>query len=512
MTSGPGAGGWTLLRDSAITLACLAAITAVCSAGLRLTNPMIPALAYLLAVLVAAALATLPVAIAGSLAAVLLLNYFFMAPVGTLAIAEPQNWVALAVMLAVSVIGSHLAISARAQASEASARRDELSRLFELSRDILMTTETDDAYGRLARSIADRFGLSYVAVCLPGARGWQLHEAGDGRLRLAPEQLETVLRAAQQTFDRTPDYEAAGRHTIHDQEGPPVHVVPLRLAGRPVGLLAIGGRAIPDATLDALIGIAAIAVERLQFLSEREAAELARHAAELKSALLDSLAHDLKTPLTAIRVAAGNLQAGWVADEERQAQSDIVVAEVERLARLFEHLVQMARIETKAVIAVPEWVTPGEIVEAASKHLQPLLADRQFAVVADDERAIHLDPRLTSAALGHLLENAAQYSPTGSTIAVRASATNDGFEVTVDDEGPGLAEAEIGQVFERFFRGRAGNTRPSGAGMGLAVARGLVAAQGGSVLAENRSGRGARFSIAIPAPTRDVVAEDEGAS
>jgi two-component system sensor histidine kinase KdpD len=276
-----------------------------------------------------------------------------------------------------------------------------------------------------------------------------------------------------------------------------------------VGLLAIAGRSIEEETLDALIGIAAIAVERVQFLVEREAAELARHAAELKSSLLDSMAHDLKTPLTAIRVAASNLQAGWATAEDRRTQSDIVLAEVDRLGRLFEHMLQMARIETKSVNPVVEWVTAGEIVDAASGDARRLLSARRLAVTADDSQAVQVDPRLTSAALAHLLENAVQYSEDGSLITVTAAVGDGLLTVSVDDEGPGLSEAELGHVFERFFRGRAGAARPAGAGMGLAVVRGLIEAQGGTVSAANREAGGARFTIRIPAATRRFDTNDD---
>ncbi len=498
------------LRALVLALAGLLAIVFVYTRWLGVTNPTIAALSFLLVVLLAAAFSALWVAVASSVVAVLFLNYFFLPPIGTWTIAEPQNWVALFVLLAVSLVASNLSSSVRSRAREVAARRDELARLFDLSRDILLMTESEEAYAQLARAIARRFDLPYVAICLPASSAWRIHEAGDGAFRLPIPQLEQVLDAARGTLELDArDRISSGRQTIHGTEGPPVDLIPLRLAGRPIGLLAVAGRAIEVGTLDTLAGVAAIAVERVQFLEERKTAEVARQGAELKSALLASLAHDLRTPLTAIRVAASNLQAGWASDAQRQAQSEIVLAEVERLNRLFQNILDMARIETDEVTAAREWVTPEEIVEAALTQVQHTLARHRVVADAPAAHLVQVDPRLTSAALAHLLENAAQYSPAGTTIAVRASVTPDGVSIAVEDEGPGIAPGDLPHLFERFFRGRAARGRAVGVGMGLAIARGLLAVQGGTVQAENRLEGGARFSISVPAALRPVAAQTQ---
>jgi two-component system sensor histidine kinase KdpD len=498
------------LRALALAVAGLLAIIFVYSTWLGVTNPTIAALSFLLVVLLAAAFSALWVAVASSVVAVLFLNYFFLPPIGAWTIAEPQNWVALFVLLVVSLVASNLSSSVRSRACEVAARRDELARLFDLSRDILLMTESEEAYAQLARAIARRFDLPYVAICLPEASGWRIHEAGEGRLTLPVQQLEEALQAARGALDvNAGERTSGGRQTFHGREGPPVDLVPLRLAGRPIGLLAIAGRPVEVGTLDTLAGVAAIAVERVQFLDERKTAEVARRGAELKSALLASLAHDLRTPLTAIRVAASNLQAGWASDEQRVAQSEIVLAEVERLNRLFQNILDMARIETDAVTAAREWVTPEEIVEAALTQVHHTLARHRVVADAPAAHLVQVDPRLTSAALAHLLENAAQYSPPGATIAVRASLTPDGVTIIVEDEGPGIAQGELPHLFERFFRGRAASGRTVGAGMGLAISRGLLAVQGGTVQAENRTDGGARFSITVSAAVRAVAAETQ---
>jgi len=251
-----------------------------------------------------------------------------------------------------------------------------------------------------------------------------------------------------------------------------VDLVPLRLGGRAIGLLGLAGRAMEPGALDALAGVAAIAVERAQFLSERRSAELARQGDELKSALLASLGHDLRTPLTAIKVAASNLQAGWPGEAERREQSEVVLAEVERLTRLFQDILDMARIETNAVSAAREWVAPAEIVEAAVAQVERTLRRHRLAIAAESEQVVQVDPRITSAALAHLLENAALYSPEDSTVHVDATVADDELRIVVGDEGPGLAPEDLPHVFERFYRGRAARALAAGTGMGLAITRG----------------------------------------
>jgi two-component system sensor histidine kinase KdpD len=493
---------WATVRDLVLALGAIALVTAGFG-RLELTNPTIVALSYLLVVLLAAALSVLWVAIVSSVVAVLLLNYFFMPPVRTFTIVDPENWVALLVLLVVSLVASNLSSSVRARAREAIARRDELTRLFDLSRDILLTTESENAHLYLARSIARRFELDYVAICLPGRGEWRLHEAGARSLVLPRSDLDAALVAAQGTLEFDARERTYGGHRIaRSTDGTEVGLIPLRLSGRAIGLLASAGRSIEPGTLDALAGVAAIAVERVQFLEERKTAELDRQSNELKAALLASLGHDLRTPLTAIRLAASNLQAGWLSEEERRTQSDLVLTEVERLSRLFQNILDMARIETNAVTAEREWVAPGEIVDAAVTQVRHALRAHRLEVSAEHDRAVQVDPRVTSAALAHLVENAAQYSPQGSTIRIDAAASPEGLSIVVRDEGPGIADADIPHLFERFYRGREARRHSTGAGMGLAITRGLLAAEGGRVWAENRPEGGAQFSIAVPGAIR----------
>src|SRR5204862_3151165 len=218
-----------------------------------------------------------------------------------------------------------------------------------------------------------------------------------------------------------------------------VSLIPLRLGTKPIGVVAAAGHPLEPATFDAVAGIAAIALERAQFLDDRKSAELARQGEELKSALLASLGHDLRTPLTAIRVAADNLRSSWPDERERLEQSELIVTEVDRLSRLFQNILDMARIDAGAVTKDARWVAPSEIVDAARSRVEPALRGRTMEVSVESERLVRLDPRLPAAALSHLLENAAQYSPRSSSIHIEGTVSNDGLTITVRDHGDGIA-------------------------------------------------------------------------
>lgn len=469
------------------------------------TNPTTVALALLVVVLLTATLSKIWVAIVTATVATAQFNFFFFPPVGTFTIADPGNWVAVIAFLIVGIIASQLSATAQARARDAVARRNELARLFDLSRDILLTTERTTALGVLARRIALRFALPAVAVCLPEPRGWTLHQGGDEELVLDDRQLDLALAQAGSTIEFDARQRTYGGHArVAAAGGRTVSLVPLRFGARAVGLLASPADVLEPGTLDAVAGVVAIAVERTQLLTEREQAELVRQKADLASTLLASLSHDLRTPLTAIRVAVGNLQDASLPAEQRTGQARLALTELDRLTRLFRDILDMARIDAAALDVHGEWVTPSDIVDAALANLQPILQDRRVDVDAEASTTVRVDPRLTSTALSHLLENATQYSPADRPIAVRGWVDAEGLHLDVTDRGPGLEPEEMDRLFERFYRGRRARERSFGTGMGLAITRGLLAAERGRIWGENVDGGGARFSIAVPGPSRPI--------
>ena len=495
----------TPTRDVVVLVSALVIVVAVTAAlrVLRDVSPTTVALTLLLVVLGTATLARLRIAIVMSVVAMLTLNFFFLPPVGTFTIADPQNWIALFAFLIVAMIASNLSAAAQERAREAVARRNEVTRLFDLTRDVLLTTETAGALDVLARHVARRFDLSRVAICLPAEHGWQIHQGGVEEVPLDVGVLDTSLAKARGTLEFDAYKRAYGGH-IRTGEGNDIAIVPLRHGTKAVGLLAAVSSMLDIGTLDAVAGVVAIAIERAQFLQERDAAKLVKQKADLAATLLASLSHDLRTPLTAIRVAVENLR-GELAPGERVSQADAAITELDRLTRLFQDILDMARIDAAGITIDRQWVEAGDVVDAAIAQVQHTLQGHPVRVDADADMSVEIDPRLASVALSHLLENAAQYSPADGEITVLARVERDGLHVSVTDRGPGLDPGELDHLFERFYRGRAARHATFGTGMGLSITRGLLAATGGRVWAENVPGAGARFSIVVPGAVRPVA-------
>lgn len=488
---------WSFQRSLLVAGAAILFVTATLR-WLHLTNPTTAALSLLLIVLLTATVSRLRAAVVTCVIADLFLNYFFMPPFGTFTIADPQNWVALFVFVAVSVVASSLSSALRDRAVEVASRRDELARLFDLSRDVLLTTDSTEAMSQLVRFVSRRFELEFAAICRPHGTEWDIWHAGHIDLALDADHLSRALAGAERVLEFDARARAYSGHQTITVEGHSVHLVPLRLGTKAVGLLAAAGRAVEPGTLDALAGVVAIAIERAQFLEERKTAELARQSEELKSTLLASISHDLRTPLTTIRVAASNLRASWLAETERVEQSDLILTEVERLYRLFQNILEMARIDAGAISPQARWVHPSEIVDAARAQVEPALGRRHLDLRVESDALVQLDPLLTAAALARILENAAQYSPSELPISVTVGISAEGLVITVRDHGPGLASGDLPHLFERFYRGAESQHRMGGTGMGLSIARGMLAAERGRIWAENCPDGGAQFSIVIP--------------
>jgi two-component system sensor histidine kinase KdpD len=495
----------TVFRDArqlAFGCAGIASVTLLLWRVPHVSNATTIALGFLVVVLFVAASARLWVAVVTSVIAMLAFNFFFLPPVGAFAIADPQNWVALFAFLAVSLVASNLSAVARDRTQQAVLRRNELARLVDVSRDVLLITDSDLANASLAACIARRFDLDYAAICLPDGVEWNVYQSSAPADPIDPADLTTAFISATRADDSRSPLRSRESHKPFGVGERAVRVVPLRFGTKVVGLLAVGGRSVETGTLDALAGLAALALERVQFLDERKAAELARQGEELKSALLASLSHDLRTPLTAIRVAADNLRSSWPDERERRDQGELIVSEVDRLTRLFHNILEMARIDAGAVVNDARWVAPSEIVDAARSRVEHAVRGRTIDASVELERLVRLDPRLPAAALSHLLENAAQYTPPSAIIHLDAGVSDEGLTITVRDHGAGIGAADLPHVFNRFYRGADARTSRPGTGMGLAIARGVVSAIGGRISAENCPDGGALFTIVVPAEVK----------
>jgi two-component system sensor histidine kinase KdpD len=242
------------------------------------------------------------------------------------------------------------------------------------------------------------------------------------------------------------------------------------------------------------------AVERARLRDEAMLGEVLRRADQAKSALLDAVSHDLRTPLSSIIASAGSLlqsDVDWP-DEERRAFAQAIQQEAERLDRIVGNLLDLSRLEGGELQADRGWYEPIALIHDVVGRLRPLVGDHPIRLDLPDELPpVLLDYSKVDQVLSNLIENAAKYSPIGAEIGIAADVADGSLRITVTDDGSGIAPDALPHIFEPFFRGSRAR-RPSGSGLGLAVARGLVEAHHGRIWAENRPGGGASFSFDIP--------------
>jgi two-component system sensor histidine kinase KdpD len=282
--------------------------------------------------------------------------------------------------------------------------------------------------------------------------------------------------------------------------------VPLRIGERPLGVLRLDGpigdtpfRERPEVLLDAFAREAALAVQRVELAQEATHAEALRRADEMKTALMTSISHDLKTPLAAIKAAVSSMLDASVAwsEEDTRAFLQTIDAQTDRLNRVISDILDLNRIESGAVRPVREALPARQLLDEAVERTRMQAAGRAVSVDAPGELVVVTDEALVLQALVNLIENAAKYSTAGAAIRLGATAANGGIELSVADEGPGIEPADLPHVFERFYRAP-GHSRVKGSGLGLAIVKGFVTLAGGTVRAESSTG-GARFVITLPA-------------
>ncbi len=265
--------------------------------------------------------------------------------------------------------------------------------------------------------------------------------------------------------------------------------------------------------LDALADQAAVAIERIQLVADVDRAKLAAEADRLRSALLTSISHDLKTPLASIMGAAGTLRdyRNALPEDDRTALLATVIDESERLNRFIANLLDMTRIESGAMEPNAALVDVADVVGSALRRASKITADHPIeTALPDDLPMLRLDPVLFEQVLFNLLDNAAKYAPAGSAIAIRARQDGREILVTVTDEGPGLPPTDLERVFDSFYRVRKGDQVRAGTGLGLAICRGFVEAMGGTITAANRADRnGAVFTIRMLAESQPKPLESQ---
>ena len=468
------------------------------------------ALVFLTAVLASAITCGLWPALFACLISVLAYNFFFLPPLYTFTIADPENHVALFFFTVVAVIASHLTARTRAEAVTARQRAKTTEDLYLFARKLATAVTLDDLLWATAFQIASMLKVNVVLL---------LPEGGTVAMRAAypPEDIldEADLAAAKWCWQHD---QPAGRGA-DTLPGAKRLFLPMHTGRGPVAVVGLdndspGALLSPDQNrlLGALADQAAMAIERIDLARDIEQVRVAAETERLRSALLTSLSHDLRTPLASILGSATSLknysQALDQADQDELIRT--IQEEAERLNRFISNLLDMTRLESGALKPQVEFCDIGDIVGSALGRAGKVL-DRHRVVVDLGEGLpmLKLDPVLFEQVLFNLLDNAAKYAPTGTEIRVSARQENGLVWVQVTDEGEGIRPSDLERIFDKFYRVYAGDSRRVGTGLGLAICRGFVEAMGGTIVAGNRSDRsGAVFTINFPVVADRAAAKE----
>jgi two-component system sensor histidine kinase KdpD len=437
---------------------------------------------YLLCVLMIGAAWGLLEAIAASVAAMLFFNYYFLPPIRTFTISDSRNWVALFTFLFVSITASQLADRAKRRAGAIEAQQAEMEKLYSLGRAILLIEPGHSPARIITHQIARIFG--FPAFALFDRSSGSIYHSG-------PENMPDINERLK---------EAATRGSRFVDKDLRVTVVPIQLGGQPVGSMAIREAALSDTALQSLLNLVAVGLEKARTQEASTRAEAARQSQELKSTLLDAIAHDFKTPLTSIKAASTSLlSSSPPLPAEKQELITIIDEEAGRLSRLVTEAIQMAWIEA-GQLKLKRVATPVEKwVEETLRQLRPMTEGRKINLELPKHLPlVDMDFELMVLALRQILDNALKYSAAGAEITLNAKATEGRLELNVLDRGPGVAQEEREKIFERFYRGRSNRGRVTGSGIGLAIAREIVKAHGGEIEVKDNPAGGSIFSIVLP--------------
>jgi two-component system sensor histidine kinase KdpD len=420
-------------------------------------------------------------AVATSVVATAAYNYYFLPPVGTFTINDPQNWLAIFAFLAVSVVGSRLSERAREEAEDARRRQRELEVLYGLSRQLLQTENVASLLNAISPAIM--LVTRADAVVLYLLDGDRRYMAGDSS---AIQMDDISLRQLAQTL---PAPDSVGLEAR----------VPLSVGVRPRGLLLMSGVSLSAETLEAIGGLISVSIDRARALEDVTRGEASKESERLRSLMIDSITHELRTPLTAIKAAASTLLLPKALDPEEQRELLTVIdEESDRLNQLVSEAVEMAQLDTQEVHMTFGPMSVEELVKQAMGDCSNLLDGREVKVDLPPLPPVKADADFITKVLTNLIENATKYSPAGSPIFISAESRGEMISVSVADRGIGIDLAEQSLIFERFYRASVPSQQTWGTGMGLAISRAIIEAHGGMLSVTSRLGEGSVFSFTLP--------------
>ena len=478
------------------SVACVAAIgvmTACLYTPLR-ANALIAGFAYVLAVLIVAAYWGLAESLVTSLAAVLCLNVFFIPPVLSITIADPQNWVALFVFMVTAVTASKLSAQASKQTAEARLRRVEVERLYQLSISLMLMDAGRELGQQIAAHVRERMDVR--AVAFRDAVNGAVHLSGAGANGLDGSALKETAALGRSWSVLRRDADAENE----------IAFAPVALGGRIYGSLGILGPLLSDQAVQAVTNLAAVALEHAHQQIEFGRLEVARQSERLRSMLLDALAHDFLTPLTAIKSAISTVRSEYRHETEESEFLAVVEEESDKLGEMINEITDMARIEPGRPRIKLRQIPVSELITSSVGRMRHILSAHPLDVLIEENLPlINADPEMLGIALRQVLSNAAKFSSPETWIEIHGYARDGAVAISVRDYGPGIPSEEREAVFDRFYRGKGNKETVAGTGMGLSIARDIVQAHRGRIWVEEGVGGGACFLLSLP-----VSQEEQG--
>ena len=470
-----------ILFRSVVSIASVMALTVVLSRVVTV-NATTAGFGYLVLVLLIASTWGFIESACASVAATLCFNFFFFPPVGTFTIADPDNWVALFSFLTTSLVASRLSTTAKERARDAIDRQRDIERLYSFSRAILLIDAGPEFPKQLVAKVAEIFDLR--AVVLFDRRPGEFHRGGPADFEGLDEQLR----------------DAALNGTSYSDPEKSRTITAVRLGSEPIASLALQGSTMPDSVLQGIANLVAIGLERARAQDLAHQMAVAKQSEQLRTTLIDAMAHEFKTPLTSIRAATTSLLSNPEQPAEiRTELLRIADEEAEHLRILIDDSIEMARLDTASIDVQLERCSLVQVVEEVVASMRKEIENRSVDIVGDENSpAILIDQRLIKLALKQLLDNALKYSAPESPVSIAVGPADENTAaISVTDRGVGIPPADQEHIFERFWRSPSIKKQIPGSGLGLSIVQGIAKAHNGDLSVTSRQGE-TTFRLTLP--------------